>query len=214
MPVPCLAATNAVQRQRYVMLAHHRPLPDGSVYRRRFGVGGMKQLLLEMQDDLKRFALARHCDPGEVDDLLQELFIKLSTSGTGQVGNPRAYLYQMTNNLIHDMRRGRMRQERRDDGWARTEFGQELLQHPGASPERLAIDRQMLAQVDAAIDEMPERTAQILRRYRVEGQSQKQIAGELGISLSAVEKHLQRAYRSLMELRVMLDEAPRAEKAE
>lgn len=174
----------------------------------------MMQLLLEMRDDLKRFALARHCDPGDVDDLVQEVYVKLTAGSTGPVGNPRAYLYQIANNLIHDLRRGRMRQERRDDDWARAEFGQDLVHHPAASPERAAIDRQMLARVDAAIDSMPERTAHILRRYRVEGQSQKDIAGELGISLSAVEKHLQRAYRTLMELRETLDDAPSRGKAE
>ena len=81
------------------------------------------------------------------------------------------------------------------------QFGQDLREDPAASPERVAIDRSLLAQVEAALGEMPERTADILRRYRLEGQSQKVIAEEIGISLSAVEKHLQRAYRALLELR-------------
>ena len=55
---------------------------------------------------------------------------------------------------------------------------------------------------------MPERTADILRRYRVEGQSQKVIAEQIGISLSAVEKHLQRAYRVLLELRCGIEDEP------
>ena len=57
--------------------------------------GGMRQLLVEMRDELKRFMLARQCDPAEVDDLLQDLFVKLTTGKTGPVGNPRAYPYQM-----------------------------------------------------------------------------------------------------------------------
>jgi RNA polymerase sigma-70 factor (ECF subfamily) len=50
-----------------------------------------------------------------------------------------------------------------------------------------------------------ERTDHIFRRHRVEGASQKEIAKELGISLSAVEKHLQKAYRALIDLRRRLD---------
>jgi RNA polymerase sigma-70 factor (ECF subfamily) len=42
-----------------------------------------------------------------------------------------------------------------------------------------------------------ERTDYIFRRHRVEGIPQRDIAAELGISLSAVEKHLQRAYRAV-----------------
>ena len=175
--------------------------------------GGMRQLLVEMRDELKRFLLARQCDPADVDDLLQDLFVKLTTARTGPVGNPRAYLYQMANNLLLDRRRGRQRQARRDDSWARAQFGQDLREDPAASPERVAIDRDLLAQVEAALDEMPERTANILRRYRLDGQSQKAIAEQIGISLSAVEKHLQRGYRVLLELRCEVEDEPCGEVA-
>lgn len=173
----------------------------------------MRQLLVEMREELKRFMLTRQCDTAEVDDLLQDLFVKLTTAKTGPIGNPRAYLYQMANNLLLDRRRGRQRQTRRDDSWARSQFGQDLREDPAASPERVAIDRDLLAQVEAALREMPERTADILRRYRLEGQSQKAIAEEIGISLSAVEKHLQRAYRVLLELRGEIEDEPCAEVA-
>ena len=42
-------------------------------------------------------------------------------------------------------------------------------------------------------------------RYRIDGIPQREIAGEIGISLSAVEKHLQRAYRTVVETRERLD---------
>lgn len=171
-------------------------------------VGGMKQLLLEMSTELRRFALARQCDPAEVDDLLQDLYIKLDQGRTGPVANPRAYLFQMTNNLILDRRRARRRQARRDDDWARSSFGQDLAEAPAASPERVAIDRHLLAHVEAAIAAMPDRTADILRRFRIEEHSQKRIALDLDISLSAVEKHLQRAYRVLLALREEFEQDP------
>ena len=55
---------------------------------------------------------------------------------------------------------------------------------------------------------MPVRTAQILKMYRLDGVSQKAIANTLDLSLSAVEKHLQRAYRTLQFLREELDDTP------
>lgn len=165
----------------------------------------LQGLLLDMREELTRFALSRQCNPGEVDDLLQDLYLKLASDKLRSVENPRAYLYQMTNNLILHKRRGRDRQTVRDDAWARAQFGQDLTQAPAATPERVAIDRQLLKQVDCRLSELPERTTDILRRYRIDGESQRTIAEELGISLSAVEKHLQRAYRALLNLRSQLD---------
>jgi len=166
---------------------------------------GLVQLLAGMRSELTRFMLARKCDPAVVEDLLQDLYVKLASTRTGPVRNPRAYLYQMANNLIHDHRRGRLRQEDRDDHWARNRFGHDLTSDPGPSPERTAIDRDELQRVEQALAAIPERTAEILKRYRVDGETQRAIADCLGISLSAVEKHLQRAYRAIMKLRADLD---------
>ena len=166
---------------------------------------GLAQLLGEMRSELMRFMLARQCDPAEVEDLLQDLYVKLSSINTGPVSNPRAYLYQMANNLLHDHRRGRRRQQARDDHWARNQIGPDLEKDAKPSPEESAIVRDELERVNEAIVLMPSRTAQILKMYRIEGQSQKAIAHSLDLSLSAVEKHLQRAYRKLMLLREELD---------
>ncbi len=174
----------------------------------------LTQLLEEMRHDLCRFMLARQCDPSELDDLLQDLYVKLSIIYTGPVNNPRAYLYQMANNLLHDHRRGRRRQQARDDHWARNQVGPDLEKDAGPSPEERAIARDELNRVNEVIALLPERTAQILKMYRLDGVSQKAIANSLGLSLSAVEKHLQRAYRKLLLLREELDGAPQLSRKE
>lgn len=167
---------------------------------------GLMQLFVGMRAELARFMLARKCDPNVVEDLLQDIFVKLATIRTGPVSNPRAYLYQMANNLLHDFRRGRGRQENRDDHWVRAHFGHDLSSDPEPSPERVAIDRDELRRVEMALSTLPARTVEILKLYRVEGQTQKAIAGSLGISLSAVEKHLQRGYLAVLCLRAELTE--------
>lgn len=169
------------------------------------GETGLTQLLGEMRSELLRFMLVRQCDPAEVEDLFQDLYVKLSITRTGPVSNPRAYLYQMANNLLHDHRRGRRRQLARDDQWARNQIGPDLEKDARPSPEESAISRDELKRVDEAITSMPIRTAQILKMYRLDGVSQKSIASTLDLSLSAVEKHLQRAYRKLLLLREELD---------
>lgn len=166
---------------------------------------GLRMLLGEMRPALTRFMLSRQCDPAEVEDLLQDLYVKLISVHTGPVSNPRAYLYQMANNLLHDHRRGRRRQQERDDRWTRQRQGYDLERDTAPTPEENAIARDELLRVNEAIASMPDRTAQILQLYRLDGMSQKAIAHRLDISLSAVEKHLQRAYRTLLQLREAID---------
>lgn len=178
------------------------------------GETGLTQLLGEMRSELLRFMLARQCNPAEVEDLLQDLYVKLTSTRTGPVSNPRAYLYQMANNLLHDHRRGRRRQQERDDHWTRNRIGLDLKKDAGPSPEESAITSDELERVNQAIASMPVRTAQILKMYRLDGMSQKAIAIEFGLTLSAVEKHLQRAYRKLQLLREELDGAPRPAQTE
>ncbi|WP_156842137.1 RNA polymerase sigma factor [Novosphingobium aquimarinum] len=175
---------------------------------------GLSQLLNEMRPELSRFMLSRQCDPAEVDDLLQDMYVKLSNAHTGPVKNPRAYLYETANNLLHDHRRGRRRQQARDDHWARNQIGPDLEKDVRPSPEESAIARDELERVNAEIALMPNRTAQILKMYRLEGHSQKAIANCLNLSLSAVEKHLQRAYRKLLLLREELDGVPQLSQEE
>jgi RNA polymerase sigma factor (sigma-70 family) len=174
----------------------------------RTGETGLTQLLADMRSDLLRFMLARQCDPAEVEDLLQDLYVKLTSIRSGPVSNPRAYLYQMANNLLHDHRRGRRRQQERDDRWTRNRIGPDLETDTGPSPEESAIARDELERVNQALASMPARTAQILKMYRLDGVSQKAIADRLNLSLSAVEKHLQRAYRKLLLLREELEGTP------
>lgn len=178
------------------------------------GETGLAQLLGEMRPDLLRFLLARQCDPAEVEDLLQELYVKLTSVGTGPISHPRAYLYQMANNLLHDHRRGRRRQQERDDHWTRNRTGGDLEADAAPSPEQSAIARDELARVNRVIASMPDRTAQILKMYRLDGLSQKSIADRFDLSLSAVEKHLQRAYRKLLLLREELEDTPRVLRTE
>jgi DNA-directed RNA polymerase specialized sigma24 family protein len=55
------------------------------------------------------------------------------------------------------------------------------------------------------LDNLPERTAFAFRAVRIEGTPQKEIAAQMGISLSAVEKHLQRAYHAVIDVQQKLD---------
>jgi RNA polymerase sigma-70 factor (ECF subfamily) len=110
------------------------------------------------------------------------------------MAHPAAYLYRMAANLASDRRLARSRAQARDTAWL---DAQPLdAEHPDLEARLLARDR--LDRIDRAIAAMPERMRVALRRFRLEQRSQKDIASELGISVSGVEKLLKRAYRQLL----------------
>jgi RNA polymerase sigma-70 factor (ECF subfamily) len=140
-----------------------------------------------------------------VEDILQDLYLKAGTLDSRPVAQPRAYLYKMTANLLFDRRRTAAHRASRERLWTEAQLGPEKEIDERPSVEQELAAREELRIVAGAVATLPERTAEILRRYRIDGDGQKAIAADLGISLSAVEKHLQRAYRVVDEARARLD---------
>ena len=75
------------------------------------------------------------------------------------------------------------------------------------SAERTLIAEQYLQQVGQTLESLGERTSAIFRRHRIDGVAQREIAAEMGVSLSTVESDLRRAYSALAELKERIDEA-------
>lgn len=166
---------------------------------------GLQAVFFANRDRLLRF-LAVHGAGDAAEDLLQELWIKISTSAPGPVAQPLSYLYRAANNLMLDRYRSIRQAAKRDADWSGIETdGSDRAQDPIA--ERPLIAREQLRVVQAALDRLGERVAYAFRRHRIDGVPQKLIARELGVSLSTVETDLRKAYQALLEVRRRLDEA-------
>ncbi|MBS0332735.1 MAG: RNA polymerase sigma factor, partial [Proteobacteria bacterium] len=63
--------------------------------------------------------------------------------------------------------------------------------------DRILIGRERLQAVTIALLSLPERTRTIFLLHRVDGRKYREIAKQLGISVSAVEKHMVRAAQHL-----------------
>jgi RNA polymerase sigma factor (sigma-70 family) len=161
--------------------------------------GGLEAVFLANRETLLRFLRARGA--GETaEDLLQDLWLRASTAQTGPVAEPLSYLYATANNLMLDRHRSSTRAQKRDHDWseaATTVAG--VSDSPSA--ERTLIARDRLRRAQAALEALGERPAAVFRRFRIDGVGQRDIAAEFGISLSAVEKDLQKAYRALVDFR-------------
>lgn len=161
---------------------------------------GLARVLERERPALLRFLAARLGDPGEAEDALHDLWLKLGTAQTGPVANPRGYLFRAANNLAVDRARERNRAMLRDRGWLERDgdaSGDQPDRSPGAE-ERLLADEEARMLHDA-VAALPDGARRALVAFRFEGLGQAEIAARMGISRSGVEKHLALAMKRLRE---------------
>jgi RNA polymerase sigma factor (sigma-70 family) len=158
---------------------------------------GLKAVFMAERPMLLRLLTARLRDPDVAADVLQDVWLRLESAGSGPVADPAAYLFRMANNLAFDRRRSEARRSAREGAWLETQS--DASDFPDA--EEVLLSRERLARLEAAIAALPERTSAIFRAYRFDGTPRKDIARDEGISVSAVEKHLHRAYRAIEGVR-------------
>ena len=155
------------------------------------------------RQQLRAFLRARigaGIDGAEVDDILQELWLKACAADPQDIANPRSYLFRTAHNLVLNRARDMARRLNREADWGYVHGrNQNSVEEPVA--ERNLLARERLATIDRALQGVSERAARIFRRYRIDGIDQRGIAAELNLSLSTVEKDLSAAYRALLALK-------------
>ncbi|MHA6196758.1 RNA polymerase sigma factor [Pseudomonas wadenswilerensis] len=120
-------------------------------------------------------------------DLTQETWLRmLRQRPRTPVENLRAFIFRIGRNLAIDHLRSRASRERHDEGLTY------LYEVTGESPELIdtVAARQELEALDAALKRMAEPEQTIFLKCRLQGTPHKDVARELGMSLSSVEKHL------------------------
>jgi RNA polymerase sigma factor (sigma-70 family) len=157
-------------------------------------------LYLERRANLVRFLAARAGSLAAAEDLIQELYLKLTARDRSEeVGNPTALLYRMALNLMLDRARGETRSAVRDTAWrqaVRTEIGGvDIADEPPA--DEAAASAQRLRQLIAAVEELPPQAGRAFRLHKLQGLSQADTAQAMGLSVKAVEKHIAAALKAL-----------------
>ncbi len=163
-------------------------------------IDGLQRVVIVERRRLLRFLAARGAGD-DAEDLLHDLWQRVAAGPGHPVADPMSYLFRAAENLIRDRRRSAVSRERRQFDWHETSIS------PQEEPqgERVLIARERLREANAALAALGPRVEQVFRRYRLEGVGQAVIARELGISLSSVEKDLQKAYRALAQVKARLD---------
>jgi RNA polymerase sigma-70 factor (ECF subfamily) len=152
--------------------------------------GALAQEAEPLRLSLLRFFQRRVRGSADVEDLVQEVFARIVARDSSRaVTNLSGYVFQTAASVLAD--RGRRRLARRAD--AHVEFNPDHHGDADFDPERLLSGKQSLHAATAALLSLPERTRTIFVLHRLEGYKHREIAEQLGISVSAVEKHMIRA---------------------
>lgn len=119
-------------------------------------------------------------DRAQAEDVVQEAWLRFAGRAPGGEGvrQPLAYLYRVVRNTAVDCLRRLSAEERRNEAG-------EILSDPdrqAPSPEEIALGRDHLRLVAAALSELPERNRRAFELQRFEGLSFQQIAQHLEVS--------------------------------
>jgi len=159
-------------------------------------VGGddVRAWVIQYGPALRRYFL-RRAEPADVDDLVQDVFLRLQARGaTGHIENVEGYLFRTAANVLGHRRR------RISWIWGRQEDPEDYDGPTDElSPERILIGKEALDAMLATLRELPPRSAMAFMLFRVEQLPHEVIARRMGISVRAVEALVQRATKRIHE---------------
>ena len=141
----------------------------------------------------------------DAQDLVQECFMRLWRDRKKIDPNKSVeslLFVSLRNRCLNYLKdQGRYAFSTMEDGVLPNEV-QYLYQLDFTEKRELSLEEQLIVALKKAIEELPERKREVLKKNKIEGLKQKQIAEELGISIKTVEKHIQEAKQ---ELRIKLE---------
>jgi RNA polymerase sigma factor (sigma-70 family) len=135
--------------------------------------------------------------PHSAADLSHDTFLRVlgQPQQLAQVREPRAWLTTIAHGLVVDQARRRALERAYLEALA----GQPESSHPSAETRALLVD--CLARIDAMLDGLHPRARSALLLSRLDGLAYPDIAQQLGVSLSTVEKHMAAALRHCVAMR-------------
>ena len=143
---------------------------------------------------LTRYFRRRVQSEAEVEDMVQDVFTRMVARDSGEpVDHMGGYVLKTASSVFTDW----LRKRSSHATGMHVEFDAELHGEEQLDPERVLGGKEELNAATAALLGLPERTRTVFVLRRLEGQKFRDIATHLGISVSAVEKHMVRAIHHL-----------------
>ena len=157
------------------------------------------------QGRLRNFIRRRVADPGDAEDILQDVFYELVEAYRlmKPVEQVTAWLFRVARNRITDLFRRRARDgagveaesEAGDEESPRLE---ELLPSSALEPDAAYARGVLLEELDEALEELPEEQREVFIAHELMGYSFKELAARTGVSVNTL---LSRKHYAVLHLR-------------
>jgi RNA polymerase sigma-70 factor, ECF subfamily len=149
-------------------------------------------------EDLVRFLYRKVWDADRAHDLAQETFLRCirdRAANTETVGNTRAFVFTVANNLARDEARTVIRRKKH---LALLKNETETSTPPRSAEDVIEHERRQAA-VESALGELSDRDREILLLWDA-GLSYQDIAAQTGLSIGAIGTTLNRARKKLIDV--------------
>jgi RNA polymerase sigma factor (sigma-70 family) len=160
------------------------------------------------QSRLRNFIRRRVPDPGDAEDILQDVFYELVEANRllMPIEHITGWLFRVARNRITDLFRKKKPERFSDAAIAQNDDDEllhfeDLLPSPDAGPEALYLRNALLDELELALDELPEAQRAVFVAHELEGRSFKQMAAETGVSVNTL---LSRKRYAVLHLRERL----------
>jgi RNA polymerase sigma factor (sigma-70 family) len=159
------------------------------------------------QSRLRTFIRRRVPDPGDVEDVVQDVFYELVEANRllMPIEHVTGWLFRVARNRITDLFRKQRPQSFSDaavaGGGGELLRLEELLPSPDDGPEARFARSLLLEELVLAVGELPEAQREVFIAHELEGRSFKQMAAETGVSINTL---LSRKRYAVLRLRERL----------
>jgi len=161
------------------------------------------------QSRLRNFIRRRVPDPGDAEDILQEVFYELIEANRllMPIQHVTGWLFQVARNRITDLFRKKKPESFSDAAVAHRENDDELLRlddllpSPDAGPEALYARRVLLDELESAVEELPDEQREVFIAHELEGHTFKEMSAATGVSINTL---LSRKRYAVLHLRERL----------
>jgi RNA polymerase sigma factor (sigma-70 family) len=160
------------------------------------------------QARLRNFIRSRVPDPGDAEDILQDVFYELVEAYRlmKPIQQVSAWMFRVARNRITDLFRKRKREGLQDQQALEMEDGElftleDFLPSSDGGPEAAYARRVLLEELDEALSELPAEQRDAFIAHEIEGRSFKELAAESGLSVNTL---LSRKHYAVLHLRERL----------
>ena len=157
---------------------------------------------------LRSFIRRRVADPGDAEDVLQDVFYELLEAYRMMkpIEQVTAWLFRVARNRITDLFRKRVRERSAPEAAPLSEEGEpllleEILPSQDVGPDAAYARGMVLEAIDDALDELPQEQREVFVAHELMGYSFKEISQQSGVSVNTL---LARKHYAVLHLRERL----------